>query len=338
MTTSIKPPTSQSTDLGISRPAAADEARGALVIDGLTPNFSNDAQRALAAWIAGAMDDATLVGRMDHLRRGADLDETRAACVLARYAVALTQPIRLPASFATLRGLHHGLFAWRDGAAGLPRAAALAIDQGLPRPPDLVSNREPDRIPALADVAFRCIDSGTKLLGTSRADFVGLLTEFSTDILLLAPFAYGNRIVLRLLLTLLGQAVGRPIAFRGATHARVHDAFSQALQGDPSSLVQLLDASLRTPTSDANGTLPTVREVLLANGDVHQFADAIAKRHGISAANAPIDAFAAAVSRLSDAEVHPDVTQDLLTALGRAGILAGHDVTMLLAAHLRRHA
>lgn len=336
MRTNLVTPMTQVSPYRQDRRDATAEALGALAIETSTAEMGPAAARALTSWSRQKADDATLIACVNHLHRSTDTDNEGLGCLAARYAIAVTHPITLPASFATLCDFHRRLFDWRGSSAGTPRSEALADDDGIQRSTDLISNREPRRIPKLADVAFRCIEGGSKLIGLARPDFVGLIAEFATDLLLLAPFSFGNGITLRLLLTLLGQAAGHPLAFRGATRARVLDAFSSALRGEPASLVQLLDASLRSPASEGTGALPSVRDILLSNGDVGGFAAALAKRHAITDEPAPIDAFTAAVSRLSDAEVRPDTTQDLLTALGRAGVLTGHDVTMLLAAHLRQ--
>ena len=62
----------------------------------------------------------------------------------------------------------------------------------------------------------------------------------------------------------------------------------------------------------------------------------LARIHGVSFTASPLDAFAGAVSRLSDAEVRPDETEDLLVTLARAGIITSGDSMALQAAHLRQ--
>ncbi|HUB48228.1 MAG TPA: hypothetical protein VMB73_24890 [Acetobacteraceae bacterium] len=64
----------------------------------------------------------------------------------------------------------------------------------------------------------------------------------------------------------------------------------------------------------------------------------LACAHGVSFIASLLDAFAGAVSRLSDAEVRPDETEDLLVALARAGIITGADSLALQVAHLRQTA
>jgi len=64
----------------------------------------------------------------------------------------------------------------------------------------------------------------------------------------------------------------------------------------------------------------------------------LAHAHGVSSAANSLDAFAGAVSRLSDADVRPDETEDLLVALARAGIISSADSMALQAAHLRQTA
>ena len=60
-----------------------------------------------------------------------------------------------------------------------------------------------------------------------------------------------------------------------------------------------------------------------------------ARTHGITAERHPIDDFADAVSRLSDAEVTLDPIERLLVNLRRAGFLDGRECFALHAAYLR---
>lgn len=62
---------------------------------------------------------------------------------------------------------------------------------------------------------------------------------------------------------------------------------------------------------------------------------ALARRHGIAYQPTPLDAFAADVSRLSDAEVAPDAVEDLLQVLTRAGMITHAQRFALHAAYLR---
>ncbi len=61
---------------------------------------------------------------------------------------------------------------------------------------------------------------------------------------------------------------------------------------------------------------------------------ALARRHGVAYEAAPVDAFAADVSRLSDAEVPRDEIADLVVALKRAGVLDSHQAASLYGDHL----
>ncbi|MCL2716594.1 MAG: hypothetical protein FWD68_19025 [Alphaproteobacteria bacterium] len=63
---------------------------------------------------------------------------------------------------------------------------------------------------------------------------------------------------------------------------------------------------------------------------------ALARRHGITAARTPIDDWADALSRLSDAEVESDEVKDLLVNLRRAGIVDGATSRKLLVAYLKQ--
>jgi hypothetical protein len=64
----------------------------------------------------------------------------------------------------------------------------------------------------------------------------------------------------------------------------------------------------------------------------------LAHAHGVSFTDSRVDALASAVSRLSDAEVQSDMTEDLLVALARADIISSADSLTLQAMHLRQTA
>lgn len=61
---------------------------------------------------------------------------------------------------------------------------------------------------------------------------------------------------------------------------------------------------------------------------------ALARRHGIAYQPTPLDAFAADVSRLSDAEAPQDEIADLVVALERAGVLDSDQAINLYGDHL----
>jgi hypothetical protein len=61
----------------------------------------------------------------------------------------------------------------------------------------------------------------------------------------------------------------------------------------------------------------------------------LAEQHGIVHQHTALDEWGDAVSKLSDSEVELDEIQWLLVELGRAGILAGQDNTMLHAQYLQ---
>ena len=71
-------------------------------------------------------------------------------------------------------------------------------------------------------------------------------------------------------------------------------------------------------------------------GKIAAWTCATARRHGIVALSEPIDLFAEAVSRPSDAEVELDPIERLLLAIERAGIIDGHRGVLLHAAYLRQ--
>lgn len=64
----------------------------------------------------------------------------------------------------------------------------------------------------------------------------------------------------------------------------------------------------------------------------------LAHAHSVSSAASPVDMFAGAVSRLADADVQTDETEDLLVALTRAGVISSTDSMALHATHLRQTA
>jgi hypothetical protein len=61
----------------------------------------------------------------------------------------------------------------------------------------------------------------------------------------------------------------------------------------------------------------------------------LARQHGVAYEPTPDDAFAADVSRLSDAEVVPDAVEDLLQALTRANVITHGQRLALHAIYLR---
>ncbi len=73
----------------------------------------------------------------------------------------------------------------------------------------------------------------------------------------------------------------------------------------------------------------------LETASVAETIRALARRHGIAYQPTPLDAFAADVSRLSDAEVAPDAVEDLLQVLARVGVITHAQRFALHAAYLR---
>ena len=71
-------------------------------------------------------------------------------------------------------------------------------------------------------------------------------------------------------------------------------------------------------------------------GGVAAWARATAEHHGLVAQTEPVDTFADAISRLSDAEVDLDPNERLLLAIERAGIVDGRQGVLLHAAYPRR--
>jgi hypothetical protein len=77
-----------------------------------------------------------------------------------------------------------------------------------------------------------------------------------------------------------------------------------------------------------------IAAALRSGANVAALVRELARAHNVSFHASPDDAFAAAVSRLSDAEVQPDDTEDLLVALTRARIISNADSVALHALHL----
>ena len=310
------------------RSAAAAEAITAVAIDGL--DISSEAETALNAWERGLVQHVAIV---DHPLR----DRTRTADhLVARYAALLLRLPDLPLTFDALCLLHHDLFVDLDPTAGRPRKAAISDVDGITLPDTIPSNDSPDIIPDLARLAFNGIAEGEDLLGTDRPTFVARAAEFATDLFIAAPFAVGNGIAVRLLLTALSRAAGHSIAFEGATRSCVYGAFAEAMNGDYAGLIQLLDAAARPTTGAVSAALAT--RAALLGGDIAPVVQRIAREHNVVFKRAPIDDLTDAASRLAGSEVAFDDTEQLLVALGRAGVLNGRDSVMLHAAHLRQKA
>jgi hypothetical protein len=79
-----------------------------------------------------------------------------------------------------------------------------------------------------------------------------------------------------------------------------------------------------------------IRQV--ANGSsqaIARWAESIAKQRGISVRRMPNDKFVKAVSRLSDGVVDLDPVEELLVALGRAGVITSFQRGLLQVHYLR---
>lgn len=86
----------------------------------------------------------------------------------------------------------------------------------------------------------------------------------------------------------------------------------------------MTDLTVRVPSAGASASTALAAETIRA----------LASRHGVAYEPAPVDAFAADVSRLSDAEVPRDEIADLVVALKRAGVLDSRQATSLYGDHL----
>ncbi len=91
------------------------------------------------------------------------------------------------------------------------------------------------------------------------------------------------------------------------------------------------DAAFVTRDTDIN-------HVIRGDVDVAAWVRETAAHHGVVLAEASVDVFANAVSRLSDAEVRLDPIEQLLLALERAEIVVGRQGVLLHAAYLRQKA
>lgn len=84
-------------------------------------------------------------------------------------------------------------------------------------------------------------------------------------------------------------------------------------------------------------TLPALAAAATAVSTPDTTADqirALARLHGVAAVPIPLDAFAADVSRLADADVPGDEIADLVVALKHAGVLDSRAAANLYGDHL----
>ncbi len=81
---------------------------------------------------------------------------------------------------------------------------------------------------------------------------------------------------------------------------------------------------------------PSVADALAGRIPVADWARSAARSHSVAFTPTPADTFAAAVSRLADAEAAPDAVEHLLLALRRAGVVTAPERLQLHAAYLRQ--
>jgi hypothetical protein len=94
-----------------------------------------------------------------------------------------------------------------------------------------------------------------------------------------------------------------------------------------------------SPTPDAppaSPISPDIAEAIGGGADIAAYAGQLADLHGVELKDNDLDRFATAASRLSDAQVEPDKTADLLVALYRAGVISNRENMALYDAHLRQ--
>jgi len=96
--------------------------------------------------------------------------------------------------------------------------------------------------------------------------------------------------------------------------------------------------SLARNLAPAGPVRPDIADAITRGADVAAFTRELADRHGVAYQECALDRFAADASRLSDSEVRPDETANLLVALYRAGVISNRDNMALYDAHLRQKA
>jgi hypothetical protein len=79
-----------------------------------------------------------------------------------------------------------------------------------------------------------------------------------------------------------------------------------------------------------------IDHVITSSADIAAWVRATARHHRIAFTAGPVDVFADAVSRLSDAGVLLDSVEQELLAIERAGIVTGRQGVLLHAAYLRQ--
>ena len=89
------------------------------------------------------------------------------------------------------------------------------------------------------------------------------------------------------------------------------------------------EVAFATPDTD-------VDRVIGSGANIAAWVRTTARHHSITFAPGPVDAFADAVSRLSDAGVLLDSVEQELLAIERAGIVTGRQGVLLHAAYLRQ--
>ncbi|GLR66921.1 hypothetical protein GCM10010909_16010 [Acidocella aquatica] len=102
------------------------------------------------------------------------------------------------------------------------------------------------------------------------------------------------------------------------------------------SLEKSLSMSVTQKTSAASTLRHDITTAIDTGVNVAAFIRDLAGRHGVNFVESDLDRFAAAASRLSDAEVQPDETADLLLAIYRAGVISNDENIALYNAHLRQ--
>jgi hypothetical protein len=96
--------------------------------------------------------------------------------------------------------------------------------------------------------------------------------------------------------------------------------------------------SVAQKISAASALRPDIATAIDTAIDIAAFTRELAARYSVNFVESDLDRFTAAASRLSDAEVDPDETEDLLVELARTGVISPSEGMALHAAHLRQMA
>lgn len=89
-------------------------------------------------------------------------------------------------------------------------------------------------------------------------------------------------------------------------------------------------------TEETSDFTVTIEQALAGSTNIAAFAELLVRKHQVDATPSAIDEWADDVSRLSDAEVHFDGTEEQLVALVRGRVLTTDQALRLQVLHLRQ--